>query len=254
MAPLKAILWDVDGTLADTERDGHRVAFNQAFAESDLPWNWTPELYGHLLQVTGGKERIRFFIEQYFPLLAPPEGLDAFIAHLHKRKTHFYLSLLASGGIPLRPGVQRLIQTIHASGLKQAIVTTTTPDNVTALIGSTLGESALQWFDCIAAGDIVPHKKPAPDIYVYALQQLNLKPEDCLALEDSENGYQAAISAGIPVLITVNDYTQEQLFPHALAVLDQLGEPEQAFKVLQGNAEQANYVTVELLNKLASRT
>ena len=250
MATLKAVLWDVDGTLADTELDGHRVAFNEAFAEADLPWNWTPELYGHLLQVTGGKERIRFFIDQYFPLLEPPEGLDAFVAHLHKRKTHFYLSLLGSGGIPLRPGVQRLIQAIHDSGVKQAIVTTTTPDNVTALIRSTLGESALQWFDCIAAGDIVPHKKPAPDIYFYALQQLNLKAEDCIAIEDSENGYQSAIAANLPVLITVNEYTHMQTFPNAVAVLDNLGEPDQAFKTLQGNTGQATYVTVELLNNM----
>jgi beta-phosphoglucomutase-like phosphatase (HAD superfamily) len=250
MAHLKAVLWDVDGTLADTELDGHRVAFNQAFAEADLPWDWTPELYGHLLQVTGGKERIRFFIEQYFPLLEPPEGLEAFITHLHKRKTHFYLSLLGSGGIPLRPGVQRLIQAIRNSGLKQAIVTTTTPDNVTALIRSTLGESALQWFDCIAAGDIVPHKKPAPDVYLDAVQQLKLTAEDCLAIEDSENGYQAALAANIPVLITVNEYTQAQTFPKAVAVLDHLGEPDQAFRMLQGHAGQATYVTVELLNNL----
>lgn len=140
------------------------MAFNEAFADKQT------ELDAGVIRAFvashGGKERIRFFIDQYFPLLEPPEGLDAFVAHLHKRKTHFYLSLLGSGGIPLRPGVQRLIQTIHDRGVKQAIVTTTTPDNVTALIRSTLGESALQWFDCIAAGDIVPHKTCARYLFL----------------------------------------------------------------------------------------
>lgn len=250
MAQLKALLFDVDGTLADTEADGHRIAFNQAFAEAGLNWNWDVALYGDLLQVTGGKERIQFFIERYEPNFTKPDDLTSFIAKLHKRKTHFYLELLQAGRIPLRSGVKRLIQEAREAGLRLAIVTTTTPENVTYLLQATLGADVLSWFDCIAAGDIVPKKKPAPDIYEYALAQMDLKPEECLAFEDSENGLKSALAAGIPVLVTLNEYTKMQDFSGALLVVDQLGEPEQPSKALQGNMAQTEYITADFVKKL----
>lgn len=250
MAQLKALLFDVDGTLADTEADGHRVAFNQAFAEAGLDWNWDIALYGDLLQVTGGKERIQFFIERYQPNLTQPDDLKAFIAKLHKRKTHFYLELLQVGRIPLRSGVKRLIQEAREAGLRLAIVTTTTPENVTYLLQATLGADALSWFDCIAAGDIVPKKKPVPDIYEYALAQMDLKPEECLAFEDSENGLKSALAARVPTIITSNEYTKMQDFSGALLVVDQLGEPEQPSKVVQGNLGQTEYITAEFVKAL----
>lgn len=252
MPQLKALLFDVDGTLADTECDGHRIAFNQAFAEAGLDWKWDIALYGDLLQVTGGKERIQFFIDRYQPNFTKPDDLTSFIAELHKRKTHFYLALLQAGRIPLRSGVKRVIHEARHAGLRLAIVTTTTPENVTYLLQSTLGKDVLSWFDCIAAGDIVPKKKPAPDIYDYALAQLQLKPDECLALEDSENGLKAALAAGVPTIVTVNEYTKMQDFSGALLVVAQLGEPEQPSKAARGNLDQTEYVTAHFLKELVA--
>lgn len=244
MTQLKALLFDVDGTLADTERDGHRVAFNQAFAEAGLEWHWDVELYGELLQVTGGKERMQFFIERYQPTFPKPDDLTRFIDQLHQRKTHFYLALLQTGAIPLRSGVQCLLQAARESGLRLAIVTTTTPDNVTYLLKATLGEEAPSWFECIAAGDSVPKKKPAPDIYQYALAQMHLKPEECLAFEDSENGLQSALGAGLRTIVTVNDYTKDQDFTGALLVVDELGDADQV------KADAKHFVDLALLKRL----
>jgi beta-phosphoglucomutase-like phosphatase (HAD superfamily) len=182
---LRAVLFDVDGTLADTERDGHRVAFNAAFEESGLDWNWDVELYGELLEITGGKERIHHYIRNYAPSELGRKNLDSWIANLHKIKTGHYVGLLARGGIPLRPGVERLIRELREAKIKIAIATTTTEENVTALLKSTLGEDSLGWFDVIGAGDIVPGKKPEPDIYYWALRELGLSAEVCIAVEDS---------------------------------------------------------------------
>ncbi|MEZ5536229.1 MAG: HAD-IA family hydrolase [Thiolinea sp.] len=250
MAKLEALLFDVDGTLADTERDGHRVAFNKAFAEAGLDWDWTVELYDDLLSVTGGKERIRFFIEKYLPEFKPEEGITDFAARMHKRKTHFYLQMLQQGEIPLRSGVKRLLEEARAAGLRLGIATTTTPENVTYLLKSTLGEASLGWFEVIAAGDIVPAKKPAPDIYQYALGQMGLGADACLAFEDSYNGILSSVAAGLKTLVTVNDYTRDHDFSTAALVVDQLGEPEQPFCVLQGSAGAHTHVTIGLLHDL----
>lgn len=247
----KAILFDVDGTLAETERDGHRIAFNRAFADAGLDWDWGVALYGELLAVTGGKERIRFFIDEHQPQYPAQSDEAAWIAGLHKAKTKHYLELLDQGAIPLRPGVRRLIDEARAQGLRLAIATTTTPENVTGLLEATLGKESLDWFEVIAAGDIVPKKKPAGDIYVYALEAMNLRPEECLAIEDSANGVLSALDAGLPVLVTDNAYTKEDEFNGALAVLSDLGEPGQPVVVRSGSAPQSGYVDCAYLHSLA---
>ena len=226
---LKAFLFDVDGTLADTERDGHRPAFNAAFKEFGLDWYWDVPLYGQLLAVTGGKERMKHYVEKFRSDYVKPENFDVLVASLHKAKTAHYTRMLAEGGIPLRPGVRRLLEEALAAGLILGIATTTTPENVTALLKHSLDEEGVNWFKVIAAGDIVPAKKPAPDIYVWAMQQLNLQPEECLAFEDSENGILASRGAGLRTIVTVNDYTADHDFSGAVAVLSDLGEQDAPF-------------------------
>ena len=246
MAEIKALLFDVDGTLADTEKDGHRVAFNQAFQEADLDWHWTVDIYGDLLSVTGGKERIRYYLEKYQVPAPEVDDLAGFIADLHKAKTAHYTRLLGEGSIPLRPGVERLLNEARENGVRLAIATTTTPANVTALLENTLGKASIDWFEVIAAGDIVPAKKPAPDIYLWAMEKMGITPDEVVAFEDSENGVRSVIDAGINrLLVTINDYTREHNFDGASLVLDELGEPGRPAKIISGKGPAKGYVTLD---------
>lgn len=248
---LKALLFDVDGTLADTERDGHRVAFNQAFADAGLDWRWDVALYGELLAITGGKERMRHYVERYRPDWPTPKDFSELIKRLHAAKTAHYTALLAQGGIPLRPGVRRLLTEARAAKLRLAIATTTTPANVSALLQHTLGPKAESWFEVIGAGDAVPAKKPAPDIYYYVLERLGLPASDCLAFEDSENGINAARAADLKTVITVNDYTRTHDFTGAAIVLDHLGETDQPFNVLSRTPVNGfSFVNLDFLFRL----
>ncbi len=219
---LQALIFDVDGTLAETERDGHRVAFNAAFAEVGLDWVWDAALYGELLEITGGKERLHHYIDRYRPDLGPHADAGVLVRRLHAAKTAHYLRLVADGGLPLRPGVAALIQEARGAGLRLAIATTTTPENVTTLLTSTLGPASIDWFEVIGAGDIVPRKKPAPDIYTWVLEQMRLPAAACLALEDSDNGLRAGLAAGLPTVVTVSEYTRGHSFAGAAAVLPDL--------------------------------
>jgi HAD superfamily hydrolase (TIGR01509 family) len=230
----EALIFDVDGTLADTERDGHRVAFNAAFAEAGLDWYWDVPRYGELLAITGGKERMHHYVERYRPDDYKPADFDALIAQLHAAKTRHYTALLARGGIPLRPGVRRLLEQAREHGVRLAIATTTTPENVSALLRHALASDAESWFEVIGAGDVVPAKKPAPDIYDYVLERLGLAPGRCVAFEDSENGLRAALAAGLKTVITINDYTRTHDFRGAAIVANHLGEPDRPWQVLAG--------------------
>jgi len=249
MGKLKYLLWDVDGTLADTERDGHRVAFNLAFEDANMKRRWDVSTYGELLKVTGGKERMLFDMKR--------GGMPAMdteqIAELHASKTQHYQRLIAEGRIPLRPGVRRLLDGAWHEGITIGVATTTTPAALDALIEHSLGKEWFDRFAVLAAGDIVPNKKPAPDIYLYALEKLSAKAEETLALEDSGNGWLAARDAGLKCVVTVNGYTQKQNFDGADMVVSTFGDPESdPIDVLQNphNLHGLDYLTLNHLKAL----
>lgn len=223
---LQALIFDVDGTLAETE-EVHRAAFNAVFDEMGLGWHWDRPMYGRLLDVTGGKERITHFIATENPSQVPDAAggsmADA-IAAMHRRKTDIYNEMVASGGLELRPGVEQVIRAAKASGMRLAIATTTSLPNVESLLSATLGSDGIALFETIAAGDMVQQKKPAPDVFLLALEKLGLPARNCLALEDSLNGLNSAHAAGLATLITRSAYTAHQDFKGALAVHDTLSE------------------------------
>ena len=213
---LKALIFDVDGTLAETE-EVHRQAFNETFAAQGLDWHWSKEDYRTLLHTTGGKERM---VKQRENLGSGPS--DAQIADLHKAKTQRYVEIIASGQVSLLPGVAELISRARSAGLRLAIATTTSRANVEALIAATLRKPAGEIFEVIAAGDDVAQKKPAPDVYLLALQGLGLPAAACLAFEDSRPGLAAAKAAGLRVVVTPSEYTRGDDFSAADWVIPDL--------------------------------
>lgn len=219
---LQAVIFDVDGTLADTE-EAHRQAFNSAFRECGLPWQWDVGLYVELLAVAGGKERIRHYCRCADPERLRQPDADGFIAHLHERKTRLYNRRVEQGCLVARPGVLPLIHQLSAAGVRLAIATTTSRDNVEVLLRTALAELPSDTFEVIGAGEQAAAKKPAPDVYRWVLAQLDLPPAACLAIEDSYNGVQAACGAGLPVLVTVSPWSRGENFAGSLAVLPDLG-------------------------------
>jgi HAD superfamily hydrolase (TIGR01509 family) len=201
--PLRALIFDVDGTLAETE-ELHRLAFNQAFAEAGLGWVWDETTYRQLLKVTGGKERMLAYAAAHDP--ARLDQLGAQIIRLHSRKTSIYAAMVTKGELKLRPGIHNLIRAARDDGLTMAIATTTSPDNVSALLTAELGVNWATLFPVVAAGDLVTHKKPASDIYDLALARLGCRPGDALAIEDSANGVQSARGAGLKVVALRSRY------------------------------------------------
>jgi HAD superfamily hydrolase (TIGR01509 family) len=243
----EALIFDVDGTIAETE-EWHRRAFNETFQAFSLDWDWDPVLYRHLLKVAGGKERIRHYVEAY----APPNGAMALakLSALHADKTARYAEALVKGEVSARPGVKRLALQAQKDGLRLAVATTTTLSNAEALLKALFGGHARQLFSVIAAGDIVPRKKPAPDIYLYACERLGLSPSACVAIEDSENGVAAARDAGLAVIATPSFYSSEDDFSGATVVLSDLGEPEVPYRFIAGVPIGQGHVDVASLHEL----
>ncbi len=252
MRQLKGLLFDVDGTLAETE-ELHRQAFNQAFGERGLDWHWDRDLYRELLSVTGGKERIRHYLERFHPEVLQDPVIDHLIRELHARKTAIYTERAARGDLPLREGVARLLEEARREGLRLGIATTTTRANVEALLEANLGAEGRDLFEVIAAADSAPVKKPAPDVYLHALEAMGLSSTETLAIEDSVNGVRAAHAAGLPVLVTVSDYTRGQDFSAAELVVDSLGEPGHPIRALSGQAQEVDLIDVPFLREWFAR-
>ena len=222
---IKALIFDCDGVLVDTERDGHRVGFNRAFAQMGIDAEWDVALYGKLLLVAGGKERMRAFFDEFgWPADADTaEARDALILKLHKRKTEITAGLVAEGGLPLRPGIVRLVDEAIAAGVRLGVCTTSNPKFIDAVL-DLFGPERKARFEFVHAGDVVAKKKPAPDIYLLAIETLGLPVHECMVVEDSRNGLLAAMRAGLPTLITTSTYTVDEDFTGAAKVVPELGE------------------------------
>ena len=237
---LRALIFDVDGTLAETE-DLHRQAFNRAFAQLGLPWTWDPPFYAELLAVMGGKERLAHYIATFQAAEAP--GLLARLPEIHDLKTRLYGGLVEGGALALRPGIARLLAEARTAGVALAVATTTSRPNVDALIAAAfpVGERP---FDVIAAGDEAARKKPAPDVFELALARLGVPAAEAIAFEDSQAGIRSALDAGLPVVATRSLYTQSHRLDGAFSALSDLGEPGSPHRHLAGLAWAEGRVTL----------
>ena len=226
---MPALIFDCDGVLADTERDGHRVAFNEMFRELGVPIEWSVAEYARKLQIAGGKERMASELTPEFTaangLPADREGQAEVLAAWHKRKTAIYTDMVAAGRLPPRPGVSRMIAAAQDAGWKLGVASTSAEPSVRAILDQAAGPDRAARFDVVLAGDVVERKKPAPDIYLLALEQLGLAPNEVLVIEDSRNGLLAALGAGLRCVMTVNGYTEDEDSSEAILVVSSLGDP-----------------------------
>ncbi len=226
----KVLIFDCDGVLGETEQHGHLPAFNRMWHEFGVPWQWSVEEYGRMLQIGGGKERMRSLLSRpdFLRVFTPPPDraqCEATVAAWHRRKTAIFREIVNSGRIPPRSGVRRLAEEALAQGWKLAAASTSAAESVEAMLRRAMGELTADRFALVLAGDCVAAKKPAPDIYLLAARQLAAAPGDCVVIEDSSNGLTAAVSAGMKCIVTVSSYTREEDFRQADIVLSCLGDP-----------------------------
>ena len=221
---LRALIFDCEGVLAETERDGHRIAFNRTFAAKGYDFEWDASLYKELVRIGGGKERMKHFFDRTsWP--AGTSDKDALIKELHKLKTDYYTQIVESGELPLRPGVARLVDEAVAAGVKLAVCSTSNEKAVHTVVERLLGPERKAKFGVILAGDVVSKKKPDPEIYTLVLERLHLKPTECVVVEDNRNGLLAAKGAGMYCIVTTNGYTEDEDFREADLVVSELGDP-----------------------------
>lgn len=254
---LRALLFDLDGTLADTERLGHRPAYNRAFKKLGLSFRWGPRIYRKLLEQPGGQERLLHYLKRYRPPLGEHQAAaeadpQAWTQSVHDLKSRYFRRLVRRGRVPLRPGVARLMREARDAQLRLAIVTSASRATVEPILRHALGAGLSAEIEVMVCGEDVARKKPAPDLYQLALARLRLPARDCIAIEDSSAGLEAAAAAGVPTLITPSAHTHGEDFGRALAVLDSLGEPDAPCVVMRGPVEE-RCVTVAALRRLLAR-
>jgi HAD superfamily hydrolase (TIGR01509 family) len=226
----RALIFDCDGVLADTEQFGHLPAFNQMWRELGLPWQWSVEEYGRKLKIGGGKERMASlfsedaFLKKYSPPDSEQERVEL-IAAWHKRKSSIYKEIVNSGRLPARSGVRRVAEEALKDGWTLAVASTSAQESVEAVLHHAMGAETAARFALVLAGDVVKAKKPAPDIYLLAAERLGIAPRDCVVVEDSNNGVLAAVAADMRCVVTVSGYTKEEDFSRAAIVLSCLGDP-----------------------------
>ncbi|WP_116952672.1 HAD-IA family hydrolase [Jiangella endophytica] len=248
---MPALVFDCDGVLADTERYGHLPAFNQTFAEFGLPVRWSEDEYARKLLIGGGKERMASLLTPEFVaangLPADPDGQREVLARWHRRKTEIYTAMVADGRLPGRPGVRRLVDDAHHAGWALAVASTSAEPSVRAVLEHVVGTGRAADFT-VLAGDVVPRKKPAPDIYQLALDRLGAEPDAVVVVEDSRNGLLAAAGAGLPCLVTVNGYTEHEEFSEAALVVSSLGDPDGEHTTVLANrsaARPGGWITID---------
>ncbi len=233
---LAALIWDVDGTLAETERDGHRIAFNESFEALGLPWRWDVARYTELLRITGGRERLLHDLASQPEAPTDAGERERLVQALHAEKNARYARIAARGAIALRPGVVRLMREAIGAGVKLAIASTTSRSNLEALFERQFGEGWREHFAATVCGEDAPLRKPDPQVYLRCLHALDLDPEEALAIEDSSNGLASATAAGLPVLVTRSLAFASHSFDGALAVCDDLDHPAQPSPRLVGSS------------------
>lgn len=244
MAELKALIFDVDGTLAETERDGHMPAFNAAFKAAGVDWHWDEALYAKLLGIGGGRERLAIYLRDFSDTVV--DDADALINSIHQHKATFYTQQVAAGKVPLRTGVARLIAEAKAAGLKVAVATNCSRVSLTALTQHCLGGTPDEIFDVVVTGEEVTMKKPAPEVYRKALAALDITAAEAVAIEDAEIGLRAALAAELKTVVTLSQYTAAEDFTGASVVLSDLGEPDATPQVLAGGLPVADFSCVDI--------
>jgi len=252
---LRAILFDVDGTLADTEALGHRPAYNRAFRELGLQFRWGPRLYRKLLKQPGGRERLKHFFLEYHPPLGEHQAeadanMDAWVSRVHELKSRHFRRYMRHGRVPLRAGIARIMREAREAGLQLAIVTNASRKTLLPVLRYSMGPELAAEVAVIASGEEVRSKKPAPDVYRLAMQRLGVAPDQCIALEDSEMGLEAAAAAGVAAVVTVNADTLAQDFSEAALVVSSLGEPGAPTRVIRGQLSGRPWVSLETLRQI----